>query len=1005
MSLKIRIVALVALSAFAAFAAEDEEASSGEGLDELGMKPVVREDYGGPRKFKKIGGLSKPDAKLPGDEGTIVAMARGGSQKPVSNWDRQFHLYAVVHHSSGSRQSFIDGKPVRSKTPLAVWEEPGVELDEFRVYDTALSEQQIVQIANGNPPWPEMKAERAKVSAIIDTNAVLRLGYELPDTVVVGGDGERKLYAKGILAQCGIGAAKRFELHEGGAFAIGSGGFLFDSNYARGFTNEVVFTGGAFACYEPSFIKSAAPIRLDGEVKLVAKDTLVIRAGFSGPGDLVKRGPGTLGLQYPCDEATGRLVVEKGTLVLGPAASWAGTVEMKPGTSLRCPSVSVVGKLVKGAGVKVSESGTSRRGDLSSDAFPQPATAYDMTRMQRERMGRGVYAFRSSPGETWVGWRYKSSDPENVAFNVYCGKEKLNPSPIKDATYFIDRRAWNGKARVYTVRGVVNGREVAYKTSATWRLAGNAPVGYNDIALDPPRPGRTPDGHEYTYFPCDTSIGDLDGDGEYELLVIWWPTLAFDNSQWGQTGETWLEGVKLDGTSRSLWKVCLGPNIRSGSHYVPVMVADYDGDGRAEVMCRTAEGARDGEGRILSEGRFVRGGKFKDWRSEDCHVVFAPNYITVFAGPNGEALDTKPFRPSVLEDEQAIARRDFNAVKRLWGARNPGNQAFRFLAAVGYLDGAHPSAVFCRGYYSRTCLTAWDWDGRELKERWYFCTDAERNWGYNGQGFHNLRVGDVDFDGKDEIIYGHMCVDHDGQPLWTTGYGHGDAIQLIQASPTTRGLQLWTCHENQPFGVSLIDAQSGRTMLRRPGPIDTGSCNAMDVDPSTPGVELFSGAHCGIFSASTLEQHPNPKPKPTTHYYGMLRFGIWWKGDMTRSAYSGGDVIRDYSVKGRVTTDIWNGGGECESNHGSKGCPCLIADILGDWREELLLRRKDNRAIRIYMSAEPTQYRFHTFLEDPVYRESVLTQNCGYNMPTDPGFYFGPELKGRGATFRGTTLK
>ena len=215
---------------------------------------------------------------------------------------------------------------------------------------------------------------------------------------------------------------------------------------------------------------------------------------------------------------------------------------------------------------------------------------------------------------------------------------------------------------------------------------------------------------------------------------------------------------------------------------------------------------------------------------------------------------------------------------------------------------------------------------------------------------------------------------------------------------------LWREWAEPLYGVSLIDAQTGRTLLRQNGPSDTGSCNAMDIDPDAPGVELFSGANCGIYSAKTLQRHLHPKPKPTINYYATLRFGVWWTGDLTRSAYSGGDILYGYSVKDRQVRVQWNGGGETGSNHGSKGAPCLAADILGDWREELFLRRNDNRAIRVHLTPEPTRYRFHTFMEDPVYRWSVATQNNGYNVPAEPGFYFGPELLDSAATFRGTRL-
>ncbi len=316
-----------------------------------------------------------------------------------------------------------------------------------------------------------------------------------------------------------------------------------------------------------------------------------------------------------------------------------------------------------------------------------------------------------------------------------------------------------------------------------------------------------------------------------------------------------------------------------------------------------------------------------------------------------------------------------------------------------------PSVVLCRGYYSATYLTAYDWNGKKLIKRWQFVADDERNPTYKGQGFHNLRVGDVDFDGRDEIVYGHMCVDHDGSPLWTTGYGHGDVVHLFQASPETHGLRVWTCHESGEHGVSLLDARTGETLLRRTAGMDTGACNALDVDPDAPGVELFSGAHCGIFSASTLQEHPKPKPHPQSNYYDMLRFSIWWMGDLTRSAYSGGTKINGYSVKRRESFPVWDGGAGAESNHGTKGCPCLVADVFGDWREELFLRRSDNRAIRVFMTPEPTAWRFHTFMEDPVYRISVATENCGYNVPPEPGFYFGPELRGHGVRFRGAVVR
>ena len=939
------------------------------------------------------------------------------AQKDVVHFSKQFHVYAVTKGENNTVALWVDGKKAGERNDVDVsalgsqirfgalhWSGrsgglnlgEGAAIDDFRVYDTALSEVQLLQIASGNAPWPGgLPMPKESVSAFIDTNSVLRLGYEIPERVVVGDGGEKRLYAKGVLAQCGIGGEKRFELAPGGQLALGSGALVFDSNYAKGKNCELVFGGGALLSFEPTYVKSAAPIKLTGSTRLIVNKALAIRASIEGAGNLVKTGSGTLGIQYPCDAATGRITVSTpSTLVLGPAATWGGTIELAKGATLRCVSRKQVKNIVEQTGSRVIESQPGK--EYGEDVFPQPATAYNMKRMQKERMGRGVYAVRQSEKEVMIGWRYKSADPTNIAFNVYANGVKLNSSPIADRTYW--KTAWKGVKTKYEVKWVVNGREGTSPVSSTWTLPANAPVGYFDIELTPPPREKLPDGKTVGHIPYDCSIGDLDGDGEYELVVIWWPENGGDNSSWHITGKTWLEGVKLDGSNRSLWKIDLGINIRSGSHYVPVMVADFDGDGKAEVICRTADGTKDGTGRVI-------GSATADFRERNGHVLWAQNFVTVFDGPTGRALDSVPFKPDILSDKAKRADRDAKAVNKEWSSRNPGNQAFRFLSAVGYLDGEHPSVIMCRGYYSRTCLAAYDWDGKSLKERWFFCSDDPRWWGYGGQGFHNLRVGDVDFDGKDEIIYGHMVVDHDGQGLITTGGGHGDAIHLIQPAPDQRGLKVWSCHESAPYGVSLWDAQTGRIILHRDGPQDTGSCNAMDIDPDAPGVELFSGCNLGIYSASTLQQYMHPKPNPRDNYYGTLRFGIWWHGNMARSAYSGGSVIKDYSTKRREVWPVIDFGPDVHSNHGTKGAANLVADVLGDWREEIFLTRKDNKAIRLFMSGEDTKYRFHTFLEDPVYRISVLTQNNGYNVPTDPGFYFGPDLLGHGIWFRGTYLK
>lgn len=600
---------------------------------------------------------------------------------------------------------------------------------------------------------------------------------------------------------------------------------------------------------------------------------------------------------------------------------------------------------------------------------------YDFTKLKLEHLGRGVIAVRENPSTVALSWRYLSSDPMNESFDIYRNGEKINKHPVKDATFFQDTYAGTEPA-LYTVKAIKG------KTESSYQLPANAPAGYLNIPLNRPEDGTTPSGQSYFYAPNDASIGDVDGDGEYEIILKWEPSNAHDNSHDGYTGPVIFDCYKLDG--KHLWRIDLGKNVRAGAHYTQFMVYDLDGDGRAEVVMKTGDGTMDGKGKMIGnpDADYREAGTFDKKRNRlvnQGRILKGKEYLTVFSGLTGEALHTIDYIPERgnLMD---------------WGD-DRANRSDRFLACVAYLDGIHPSVVMCRGYYTRTVLAAFDWDGKDLKQRWVFDSNNPGCEDYAGQGNHNLRVGDVDGDGCDEIIYGSCAIDHDGKGLYSTKMGHGDALHLTHFDPSRKGLQVWDCHENKRDGSTYRDAATGEVLFQIKSNTDVGRCMAADIDPTCPGVEMWSLASGGIRSVKGEVVKERVR--------GLsCNMAVWWDGDLLRELLDK-NIVSKYNWEKGICERIAVFEGAL-SNNGTKATPCLQGDIIGDWREEVLLRTADNTALRLYVSTIPTDYRFHTFLEDPVYRISIATQNVAYNQPTQPGFYFGPELKG--TVFRGCKI-
>jgi rhamnogalacturonan endolyase len=602
-------------------------------------------------------------------------------------------------------------------------------------------------------------------------------------------------------------------------------------------------------------------------------------------------------------------------------------------------------------------------------ALPAPARAG----RQMENLTRGIVAVKRPDGTVYVGWRLFGTDPEAIAFHLYRSTDggapvRVNEKPIASSTNYVDRGADIRKKLAYFVRPVLDGKELEASGSAR-ALERN----YLEIPIQPV-PG---------YRPGDASAGDLDGDGDYEI-VLHQTSRARDNAHPGVTGTPILDAHELDG--RQLWRIDLGINIREGEHYTQFLVYDLDGDGRAEVACKTADGSVDGKGRIIGE-------KGRDWRTLDessrsyGRVLAGPEYFTIFDGRTGAALETSAYIPGRSPID------GWGGIGGNGGNDSYGNRCDRFLACVAYLDGERPSAVMCRGVYGRTVLAAWDWRQGKLTRRWVFDSGIsyppyEDASPYSGMGGHSLAVADVDRDGKDEIVYQAMVIDDNGKGLYSSGLRHGDSMHLGDLDPARPGLEVFTIQENEGAtvrfgtpGAAFRDARTGEILWSHSPGVDVAAGLAADIDPRHPGCEAWGGPG-GLRSAKGEQIGRAPR---------STAWAIWWDGDLLRELLSGSRIYK-WNWKVGVEEPLFR------AESGSRGrYPSLAGDLLGDWREELLVPGPDRKTLRLYTTTIPTEHRIHTLLHDPQYRLGIAWQNVVYNKPPLPGFFLGHGMApGRG---------
>ncbi len=577
-----------------------------------------------------------------------------------------------------------------------------------------------------------------------------------------------------------------------------------------------------------------------------------------------------------------------------------------------------------------------------------PASAkYGTGKNVVEYLDRGISAVNTGNG-MMVSWRFLANDPDDAVFNLYRDGELIYTSEGNSATSFLD--AGGNASSAYRVDTLSGGTVISRDDCSM--ISGES---YFDIPLDVPTGGD-----DYTYSPNDCSVGDADGDGQYEIFVKWDPSNSKDNSQSGYTGNVYIDCYRLDG--KKLWRVDLGKNIRAGAHYTQFLVADFDLDGKAEMTCKTADGTVDGTGKVIGDAS-------KDYRNSSGYILSGPEYYTLFDGMTGAALDTVDYEYPRGE-----------VSKKTWGD-DYGNRCDRFLGAVCCLDGIHPSAVSVRGYYTRMTAVAYDVVDKKLVKRWGYDTGfaASSYTGY-GNGNHNCMPADVDGDGKEELFIGAVCLDDDGSVLWSTNLGHGDAMHLSDFLPDRPGLEAWVCHEHEPYGLSLLDAKDGSIIFHYDDPSnkDTGRCAAGNIYAGNPGAEFWGARQGSVFDGSGNAVDGVPVP--------AMNFLIYWDGDLERELLDN-TTISEITADKKINTLL--SASDCGSNNGTKATPNLSADIFGDWREELILRTNDNKSLRIFCTPYTTDYRITTLMHDVQYRGQAASQQTSYNQPPHTSFFLG----------------
>lgn len=663
--------------------------------------------------------------------------------------------------------------------------------------------------------------------------------------------------------------------------------------------------------------------------------------------------------------------------------------------------------------------GDEYRRDEDTTAKAQTRELYSnrpATLKQAEDLNRGLVAVPAKDGGILVSWRYLGTD-NKTDFTLSKNGSKI--AEVSDTTNYVDKDGKPGDEYTLTVDDETT-------TVKAWDKE------YMSIPVKKYDKGN--------YIVDDASVGDLDGDGDYEIIVRRTPADYFNQLQVDEetkkvidTREAYplIEAYEMDGTH--LWTLDIGKN-EVNEIDVNFLVYDFDGDGKAEVVMRSYDGMTDGKGNKI-------GVADADWtqslqKQKDRQYLAEGNeYLSVFDGQTGEEIARTELLPK--RDPLSSWSSKYSDTSRLT------KRASHFLLSTAYLNGETPSIVMLRGAWDAVKLAAWDYKDGKFTELWqYDSGDTQTTENMYNAGYHSMAVADVDFDGKDEILSGAGAIDDDGKFMYATyadvdgekiKLGHGDAFDVAKMTPSYDGYYVWSCHEtkNLPANIDLHDARTGQVIYGFNKPKDTGRSRAADIDPTSKGWEVWGSTGTPLMSydgkqlvsgvAAELEPSLNDQTlalgsgETLADGWNTFRYryadGSFMKNDegqvvsttlpMNFKAYWDGDLLSEFVDNTTISKYNWNDkcvdilyeADGCASNNGTKAVPCLVADIFGDWREEIIWRDAANTELRIYATPYETSYKIPTLMHDITYREAVAWQNNHYNQPTNTSFYMGAETK------------